>query len=453
MAAQTGMAAKAMQPRDGGAGLRPSARQTYSPEYQELKFTLHRKLLDRINLEILSSMAGERVRNEIRGALARLIDEEKTPLSLVEKERVIEEVLNEVFGLGPLEPLLQDPTVNDILVTTPRLVYVERAGKLYRTPVEFKDNAHLIRIIERIVSRVGRRIDESSPMVDARLPDGSRVNAVIPPIAVDGPLLSIRRFARDPLQAEDLVKNLTFTEGMLQLMQACVKARLNIIIAGGTGAGKTTLLNVLSGYIPEDERIVTIEDAAELQLRQVHVARMEARPPNIEGQGAVRIRQLAINALRMRPDRIIVGEVRGEEALDMLQAMNTGHDGSLTTIHANSPRDALGRLEVMVGMANANMGIRAIRQQVASAVDLFIQIARLSDGSRRITHITECTGMEGDQVTTQDIFVFEKTGLGENGRVKGRFRATGIRPKFYERLVASGIHLPASIFQTVVEIR
>jgi len=453
MAAQTGMAAKAMQPRDGGAGLRPSARQTYSPEYQELKFTLHRKLLDRINLEILSSMAGERVRNEIRGALARLIDEEKTPLSLVEKERVIEEVLNEVFGLGPLEPLLQDPTVNDILVTTPRLVYVERAGKLYRTPVEFKDNAHLIRIIERIVSRVGRRIDESSPMVDARLPDGSRVNAVIPPIAVDGPLLSIRRFARDPLQAEDLVKNLTFTEGMLQLMQACVKARLNIIIAGGTGAGKTTLLNVLSGYIPEDERIVTIEDAAELQLRQVHVARMEARPPNIEGQGAVRIRQLVINALRMRPDRIIVGEVRGEEALDMLQAMNTGHDGSLTTIHANSPRDALGRLEVMVGMANANMGIRAIRQQVASAVDLFIQIARLSDGSRRITHITECTGMEGDQVTTQDIFVFEKTGLGENGRVKGRFRATGIRPKFYERLVASGIHLPASIFQTVVEIR
>jgi len=453
MAAQTGTAVKAMQPRDGGAGVRASARQAYSPEYQELKFTLHRKLLDRINLEILSSMAGERVRNEIRGALARLIDEEKTPLSLVEKERVIEEVLNEVFGLGPLEPLLQDPTVNDILVTTPRLVYVERAGKLYRTPVEFKDNAHLVRIIERIVSRVGRRIDESSPMVDARLPDGSRVNAVIPPIAVDGPLLSIRRFARDPLQAEDLVKNLTFTEGMLQLMQACVKARLNIIISGGTGAGKTTLLNVLSGYIPEDERIVTIEDAAELQLRQVHVARMEARPPNIEGQGAIRIRQLVINALRMRPDRIIVGEVRGEEALDMLQAMNTGHDGSLTTIHANSPRDALGRLEVMVGMANANMGIRAIRQQVASAVDLFIQIARLSDGSRRITHMTECTGMEGDQVTTQDIFVFEKTGLGENGRVKGRFRATGIRPKFYERLVASGIHLPTSIFQTVVEIR
>jgi pilus assembly protein CpaF len=398
-------------------------------------------------------MAGERVRSEIRGALAKLIDEEKTPLSLVEKDRVIDEVLNEVFGLGPLEPLLQDPTVNDILVTTPRLVYVERAGKLHRTPVEFKDNAHLLRIIERIVSRVGRRIDESSPMVDARLPDGSRVNAVIPPVAVDGPLLSIRRFGRDPLPAADLVKNLSLTEGMLELLHACVKARLNLIITGGTGAGKTTLLNVLSSYIPDDERIVTIEDAAELQIRHVHVARMETRPPNIEGQGAIRIRQLVINALRMRPDRIIVGEVRGEEALDMLQAMNTGHDGSLTTIHANSPRDGISRLEVMVGMANANMAVRAIRQQVASAIDLFVQIARLSDGSRRITHVTECVGMENDQVTTQDIFVFEKLGVGEDGRVKGRFRATGIRPKFNDRLVASGINLPPSIFQTVVEIR
>jgi pilus assembly protein CpaF len=441
----------------GGRDLALSAglpgKQTYSPEYQELKFALHRKLLDRVNLETLSSMAGERVRTEIRGALARLIDEEKTPLSLVEKDRVIDEVLNEVFGLGPLEPLLQDPTVNDILVTTPRLVYVERAGKLYRTPVEFKDNAHLLRIIERIVSRVGRRIDESSPMVDARLPDGSRVNAVIPPVAVDGPLLSIRRFARRPLQPEDLVKNLSLTEGMMQLLEACIKARLNMIITGGTGSGKTTLLNVLSGFIPDDERIVTIEDAAELQMRQMHVARMETRPPNIEGQGAIKIRQLVINALRMRPDRIIVGEVRGEEALDMLQAMNTGHDGSLTTIHSNSPRDAIGRLEVMVGMANANMGIRAIRQQLASAVDLFVQIARLSDGSRRVTHLTECVGMEGDQVTSQDIFLFEKAGIGEKGQVRGRFKATGIRPKFYERLVAAGIQLPASIFQTVVEIR
>jgi len=439
--------------RDGGPFIKSPFRHSYTPEYQELKFSLHRKLLDRVNLETLSTMAGERVRTEIRGALSKLIDEEKTPLSLVEKEQVIDEVLHEVFGLGPLEPLLNDPTVNDILVTTPRLVYVERAGKLYKTSVEFKDNAHLLRILERIVSRVGRRIDEASPMVDARLPDGSRVNAVIPPVAVDGPLLSIRRFGRDPLQAEDLVRNLTMTEGMMQLLQACVKARLNLIITGGTGAGKTTLLNVLSSFIPEDERIVTIEDAAELQLRQVHVARMETRPPNIEGQGAIKIRNLVINALRMRPDRIIVGEVRGEEALDMLQAMNTGHDGSLTTIHANSPRDAIGRLEVMVGMANANMGIRAIRQQVASAIDLFVQIARLSDGSRRVTYLTECVGMEGDQVTTQDLFVFERTGLGEGGKVRGRFRATGIRPKFYERLVASGIQLPASIFQTVVELR
>jgi len=424
----------------------------FAPEYQELKFALHRKLLERINLEALSSIAGERVRAEIRSAVAKLVAEERTPLSLVEKERVTEEVLDEVFGLGPLEPLLQDPTVSDILVTTPRLVYVERNGKLQRTPVEFKDDSHLLRIIEKVVSRVGRRVDESSPMVDARLPDGSRVNAVVPPVAVDGPLLSIRRFRRDPIQAEELVRTLTLTEGMLQICQACVKARLNIIISGGTGAGKTTLLNVLSGYIPEDERIVTIEDAAELQLRQVHVARMETRPANIEGQGAIRIRQLVINALRMRPDRIIVGEVRGEEALDMLQAMNTGHDGSLTTIHANSPRDAIGRLEVMVGMANANIGVRAIRQQVSSAVDLFIQISRFSDGARRVTHLTECVGMEGEQVTTQDIFVFDKTGVTEGGRVTGRFRPTGVRPKFYERLRMVGIQLPASIFQTTVEL-
>ncbi len=426
--------------------------QSPSPEYQELKFALHRKLLERINLEVLSALGGERVRGEIRAAVAKLLEEESTPLSRLEKERITEEVLNEVFGLGPLEPLLQDPTVSDILVTTPRLVYVERHGKLHRTPVEFKDNSHLLRIIEKIVSRVGRRVDESSPLVDARLPDGSRVNAVIPPVAVDGPLLSIRRFRRDPIQAEELVRNLSMTEGMLQVSQACVKARLNVIISGGTGAGKTTLLNVLSGYIPEDERIVTIEDAAELQLRQTHVARMEARPPNIEGQGAIRIRQLVVNALRMRPDRIVVGEVRSEEALDMLQAMNTGHDGSLTTIHANSPRDAIGRLEVMVGMANANMGVRSIRQQVASAVDLFIQIARFSDGSRRITHLTECVGMEGDQVTTQDIFVFEKSGVREDGRVMGKFRPTGIRPKFYERLKSAGIVLAPSVFQTSVEI-
>jgi pilus assembly protein CpaF len=427
-------------------------REGNTPEYQELKFTLHRKLLDRINLEALSSMAGERVRTEIRSAVARLVDEEKTPLSLVEKDRVIEEILDEVFGLGPLEPLLQDPTISDILVTTPRLVYVERGGKLYRTPVEFKDDAHLLRIIEKIVSRVGRRVDESSPLVDARLPDGSRVNVAIPPVAVDGPLLSIRRFGRVGMKGEDLVAKLAFTEGMLELLKACVKARLNILICGGTGSGKTTLLNALSSYIPEDERIVTIEDAAELRLQQTHVARMETRPANVEGTGAIHIRQLVINALRMRPDRIIVGEVRAEEALDMLQAMNTGHDGSLTTIHANTPRDGLGRLEVMVGMANSNMGVRSIRQQVASAVNLFVQVARFSDGSRRVTHITEVVGMEQDMITLQDIFLFEKTGIVESGRVLGRFRATGIRPRFCERLKACGLNMPPQLFQTVVEI-
>ncbi len=443
---------KTPQNRETGWVNRLFVREGYTPEYQELKFTLHRKLLDRINLEALSSMASDRVRTEVRAAVAKLVEEEKTPLSLIEKDRVIEEILDEVFGLGPLEPLLQDPTVSDILVTTPRLVYVERGGKLYRTPVEFKDDAHLLRIIEKVVSRVGRRVDESSPLVDARLPDGSRVNAAIPPIAVDGPLLSIRRFGQHALKGEDLVAKLTLTEGMLELLKGAVKARLNIVICGGTGAGKTTLLNALSSYIPEDERIVTIEDAAELRLQQTHVARLETRPPNVEGAGAIHIRQLVINALRMRPDRIIVGEVRAEEALDMLQAMNTGHDGSLTTIHANAPRDALGRLEVMVGMANANMGVRSIRQQVASAVDLFIQVGRFSDGSRRVTHVTECVGMEQDVITLQDIFLFEKTGIAESGRVLGRFRATGIRPRFYDRFKASGINLPPHLFQTMVEI-
>jgi pilus assembly protein CpaF len=403
-----------------------------APEYQQLKFALHQQLLERLNLEALSSIPGERARLEIRTALVRLVDQEKTPLSRTDKDRVVEEVLDEVFGLGPLEPLLQDPTISDILVTTPHLVYVERAGKLYRTPVQFKDNAHLLRIIEKI--------------------DGSRVNAAIPPVAVDGPLLSIRRFGRHALRPEDLVRSLTMTESMRQMLEYCVKARLNILISGGTGSGKTTLLNVLSSYIPEDERIVTIEDAAELRLQQTHVARMETRPPNIEGTGAIRIRELVINALRMRPDRIIVGEVRGEEALDMLQAMNTGHDGSLTTIHANTPRDAVGRLEVMVGMSNANMGVRSIRQQVASAVDLFVQISRFSDGSRKVTHVTEVTGMEGDLVTLQDLFVFDKQGLTEKLKVRGCFRATGIRPKFYERLAACGLVLPAAIFESSQEV-
>ncbi len=429
-----------------------SSRDPSSLLYQELKFSIHRKLLDRINLEAVYATPGDRVRQEIRPAVAKLVNEEKTPLSLGEKDRLIEEVLDEVFGLGPLEPLLRDRTVSDILVTTPRLIFVERAGKLERTQIEFKDDAHLMRIIERVVSRVGRRIDESSPMVDARLPDGSRVNAVIPPLAVDGPLLSIRRFGSDPLQPADLLRNLSLTEGMLELLKSCVKARLNMIISGGTGAGKTTFLNMLSGFIPATERIVTIEDAAELQLRQTHVARLETRPANIEGKGAVLQRHLLINALRMRPDRIIVGEVRGEEALDMLQAMNTGHDGSLTTIHANSPRDAISRLEVMIGMASSNLNVRSIRQQVASAIDLFIQCSRLADGTRKVTYITECLGMEGELVTTQDIFVFERTGLTAEGRVAGKFRPTGVRPKFSERLKSAGIELPAHIFQSV-EVR
>jgi pilus assembly protein CpaF len=426
--------------------------QSYSPEYQELKFKLHRQLLDRINLETLSTLENKRAAAEVRVVVAKLVEEDNPPLNLAEKDRIIEEVLDEVFGLGPLEPLLQDPTISDILVTTPKLVYIERGGKLYRTPVEFKDNTHLLRIIEKIVARVGRRVDESSPLVDARLPDGSRVNAAIPPVAVDGPLLSIRRFGSHSISGESLVEKLAMTEGMLELLKCAVKARLNILIVGGTGAGKTTLLNVLSSYIPDDERIVTIEDAAELKLRQTHVARMETRPANVEGHGAIHIRQLLINSLRMRPDRIIVGECRAEEALDMLQAMNTGHDGSLTTIHANSPREAVGRLEVMVGMANGNMGVRSIRQQIASAVDVFVQVARFSDGARRITHITECVGMEEDVVTTQDIFLFQKLGLTHDNRVTGRFVSTGVRPRFAEKILACGMFLPQEMFECSVAV-
>jgi pilus assembly protein CpaF len=449
---QSGPGQSSLAKREAAWVIRLFNRESFSKEHQDLKFTLHRKMLNRINLEALSALPEQRMRDEVRSAVSRLVDEEDSPLSLVEKEQVVNEVLDEVFGLGPLEPLLQDPTISDILVTGPKLVYVERAGKLYRTPVEFKDNAHLMRIIEKIVSRVGRRVDESSPMVDARLPDGSRVNAVVPPIALDGAILSIRRFGTTRITDKDFVQNLTLTQGMMDLLHACVRSRLNIIISGGTGSGKTTFLNVLSAVIPESERIVTVEDAAELQLRQTHVARMEARPPNVEGVGAVTIRNMVINALRMRPDRIIVGEVRGEEALDMMQAMNTGHDGSLTTVHANSPRDAMSRFEVMLGMANSNMSLRSIRQQITSAVDVIIQTARFSDGSRRVTHITECVGMEGETATTQDLFVFEKTGITPDGRVTGRFRATGVRPKFYERLRSAGFVLPAEVFQTVVEL-
>ncbi|MEZ5399551.1 MAG: CpaF family protein [Bryobacteraceae bacterium] len=425
---------------------------TLKPEYQELKFTLHRKLLDKINLEALATIDNQRVRGEVRNALMQLIDSEQTLLSSVEKQQICDEVLDEVFGLGPLEPLLQDPTISDILVNTHKQVYVERKGLLELTNVSFRDSPHLIRIIDKIVSQVGRRIDESTPMVDARLLDGSRVNAIIPPLAVDGPLLSIRRFSVDKLMPADLVERRAMTPGMMELLEAAVKARLNIIISGGTGAGKTTLLNGLSSFINPKERIVTIEDAAELQLKQPHVARLETRPPNLEGNGAVRQRELLINSLRMRPDRIVVGECRGEEALDMLQAMNTGHDGSLTTIHANSPRDAVSRLEVMVSLANSNMQLVSIRQQISSAVNLLVQASRLSDGSRRVVSITEVTGMEGEVITLQDIFVFEKRGLSPEGKVVGRFAATGIRPKFYEKLLSSGIRLRPDLFDEVMEI-
>lgn len=422
------------------------------PEYQELKFTLHRKLLDKINLEALATIDNQRVRGEVRQALFTLIEGEPTLLSSNEKQQICDEVLDEVFGLGPLEPLLQDSTISDILVNGSKQVYVERHGVLELTSVTFRDDQHLLRIIDKIVSQVGRRVDESTPMVDARLLDGSRVNAIIPPLAVDGPLMSIRRFSQDKLMPSDLVAKKALTQGMMELLEAAVKAKMNIIIAGGTGAGKTTLLNALSAFIAPKERIVTIEDAAELQLKQPHVARLETRPANLEGNGAIRQRELLMNSLRMRPDRIVVGEVRGPEALDMLQAMNTGHDGSLTTIHANTPRDAVSRLEVMVSLANANMQLVSIRQQIAAAVHVFVQAARMSDGSRRVTSITEVTGMEGEIVTLQDIFVFEKRGLGPNNEVLGRFAATGIRPKFYEKLLAHGIQLRADLFDEVVEV-
>ncbi|MCC7156886.1 MAG: CpaF family protein [Bryobacterales bacterium] len=420
--------------------------------YQELKFTLHRKLLDRINLDALAEVDSNKIRSEVRQAVLTILADEPVPLTGAEKQQISEEVMHEVFGLGPLEPLLADPAISDILVNGYKQVYVERRGLLETSPVCFHDNGHLLRIIDKIVSQVGRRVDESNPMVDARLLDGSRVNAIIPPLALDGPLLSIRRFSKDRLMPDGLVSRLALTPGMMAFLEAAVKARLNIIISGGTGAGKTTLLNALSAYISPRERIVTIEDAAELQLKQPHLARLETRPANLEGQGAVRQRQLLINSLRMRPDRIIVGEVRGEEALDMLQAMNTGHDGSLTTIHANSPRDGVSRLEVMVSLANANMTLVSIRQQIASAVHLIVQASRLADGSRRVTSITEITGVETDIVTLQEIFTFEKRGLSSDGKVLGRFVSSGILPKCHERFVSAGIKIPSEVFDEVVPV-
>jgi pilus assembly protein CpaF len=417
--------------------------------FQEMKSRLHRALINRMDLTKLNDLTPDQVYTEVSRLAESVLATESTPLSTVERERLVNEVRHELFGLGPLEPLLSDPTISDILVNSHRKIYIERRGKLEPTNVTFKDDEHLMRVIERIVSSVGRRIDEASPMVDARLRDGSRVNAIIPPLSIDGPVLSIRRFGADPLRMNMLIENRALTKDIADMLEMCVNARLNVLISGGTGAGKTTLLNALSAYIPETERIVTIEDSAELQLQQPHVVRLETRPPNIEGRGEVTQRDLVKNALRMRPDRIVIGEVRGGEAIDMLQAMNTGHDGSLTTVHANTPRDAISRLETMIQMTGMRLSDRAMRQQIASAINLVIQAARLSDGTRRITSISEITGMEGDTITMQEIFQFERTGVDREGMVVGRFRATGIRPRFSERLKTCGLQLPRVFFEEI----
>jgi len=419
-----------------------------------LKTTLHHELIRRMDLEKLAAIQADDIggRQRLLTVILQLLAEQSVPLSAPDRDRLAHDILDEVFGLGPLEPLLHDPSVSDILVNTHKLVYVERRGVIEKTDIVFKDEAHLMHIIDKIVSAVGRRIDESSPMVDARLLDGSRVNIVIPPLAVDGPLLSIRRFGSSPLSSDDLLRFRALTPQMLEVLRAAVRARLNIVVSGGTGSGKTTLLNVLSGFVSAAERIVTIEDSAELQIKQEHVARLECRPPNLEGKGAVRQRELVINALRMRPDRIILGEVRGEEALDMLQAMNTGHDGSITTIHANNPRDAIARIETMAMMGSIALPEKAIRAQIASAVDVIVQASRMSDGTRRVTHITEVTGTSGEVVSLQDIFLFEKQGLGPTGAVKGRFHSTGIVPKFAERLKAAGIPLSVNLLDQSVEV-
>ncbi len=416
-------------------------------DYQSLKSHIHRNLISRLDLTRLDKIQPSVLKDEITRIAEDMILQEGIPLSVVERERLVSEVRDELFGLGPLEPVLNDPTVSDIMVNGYKSVFIERRGKIEKTDVIFKDDEHLLQIIDRIVSRVGRRIDESSPMVDARLPDGSRVNAIIPPLAIDGPALSIRRFGTIKIAMDELIRFGSLTPSIAFVLEGCVKARLNILISGGTGAGKTTLLNVLSSYIPSDERIITIEDSAELQLQQEHVVRLETRPPNIEGKGEVTARDLVRNTLRMRPDRIVVGECRGHEAIDMLQAMNTGHDGSLTTIHANTPRDALARLETMISMAGLNLSDKAMRQQIASAVNVIIQATRLSDGSRRVTYVSELTGMEGETVTMQDIFVFERTGVDANGRVLGSHKPTGVRPKFADRLRRYGYNLNSSLFE------
>src|SRR5687768_16766075 len=440
------------RPKERASGMYTGGRQREQPTLsavEQLKVDLHRRLIERLDLEALEQVKDEgELSRQIRAAVVEFLRAEQTPLSQNEREEVVEQIVYEIIGLGPIEPLFRDPTISDILVNGAHEIYIERYGKLIRVPASFRNDAHLLSVIDRIVSKVGRRVDESSPMVDARLPDGSRVNAIIPPLALDGPVLSIRRFEAD-LAVQQLIQNGTLTESMIRLLAGCVHARLNIVISGGTGSGKTTLLNALSSFVPADERIITIEDAAELRLMQEHVVRLETRPPNAEGRGEVISRDLVKNALRMRPDRIIVGEVRSAEALDMLQAMNTGHEGSLTTIHANTPRDALARLETMILMAGTALPTRAMREQISSAIDVIIQIARLADGSRRVMSITEVTGMEGDVVTTQEVYRFRRRGINADGQVVGQFEATGVRPLFVERLQVAGVELPPQMFDGI----
>ena len=419
---------------------------------EQFKTDVHQAVLSKLDLEKLSLVEGTRARQAVAAVVQETLAGRNVPLTAHEKGRIESELLDEVFGLGPLEPLLKDASISDILVNRANMVFAERHGLLEKTNVVFRDDRHLMQVIDRIVSRVGRRVDESSPMVDARLPDGSRVNAIIPPLALDGPCLSIRRFGSGPVAAETLVKLQSISPGMLEVLAAAVKARISMLISGGTGAGKTTFLNILSSFIPHKERLITIEDAAELQLQQEDVVRLETRPPNVEGQGGIRQRQLLINSLRMRPDRIIVGEVRGDEAFDMLQAMNTGHEGSMTTIHANSSRDALSRLESMVAMASLNLPDRALRQQITSAISIVVQVARLSDGTRKVTNISEITGQEEDIISMQDVFNFVRKGIGPDGKVVGAFAPSGIRPKFLDRLRIAGIMLPAEIFEQSVEV-
>ncbi|QCQ22969.1 CpaF family protein [Desulfoglaeba alkanexedens] len=437
---------QALNSNKPSSGIRRLEKYLDRSEYHELKTRVHHKLVETLDLSLISSEDRPALLREINRLTEEILAEEGLPLSSRERERFFREIQDEVFGLGPLEPFLQDPTVSDILVNSHKQVYVERFGRLELTDARFKDDAHLMTIIEKIVADIGRRVDESSPMVDARLPDGSRVNAIIPPLALDGPVLSIRRFAVDPLKMDDLIAVKTCTPEVAELLEAIVAARLNVVISGGTGTGKTTLLNVLSRYISNEERIITIEDSAELQLQQDHVVRLETRPPNLEGRGEITQRHLVKNSLRMRPDRIIIGEVRGDEALDMLQAMNTGHDGSLTTIHANSPRDALTRLETMVSMTGYDIPVKVMRHYIASALDVLIQLSRFSDGSRKVTSIQEITGIEEELITMQEIFSFKQQGITADGKVKGVFRFTGIRPNFMDKIAMRGIELPYNFF-------